>query len=355
MITLEDELKLDTHKLNYHPGRVDLWLKGDKIFPIYLELGITSACNHRCIFCALDFTGYKGKFIDTKVMLDALTDMASHGIRSIMFGGEGEPTLHKDFSLFVEHAKKHGMDVALTTNGVLFTKSIAEKTLPHMSWVKFSVDAATPETYAKIHGTKEADLGKLMQNIKDAAEIKRKNNLKVKIGTQVLLINDNSSEVVMLAEKVREAGADYLVVKPYSQHPLSSKRFKLDYDNLKSLKPKVEATSTKDFKAVFRLDTMEKLKSEAPYEKCYGLPFFALIDAEGNIIPCNLFYDNKEFYYGNLYDNSFSEIWLGKKREEVIRKLDCKGTKECRENCRLDPINRYLHSLKNPPEHVNFI
>src|SRR3989338_9324803 len=97
-------------------------MKGEDIYPIYIEIGTTSMCNHRCIFCALDFTGYKAKSIDTPILINALKDMAKNGVKSVMFGGEGEPTLHKDFPLFVENAKNFGLDIAITTNGILFNK-----------------------------------------------------------------------------------------------------------------------------------------------------------------------------------------------------------------------------------------
>ena len=109
---MEDKLRIDGHKLNYHPDRIMPWVKGKDIYPVYVEIGPTSICNHRCIFCALDYTGYKGKLMDTQVLLNALTEMGKKGVKSIMFGGEGEPTLHKDFSLLVEHAKKNGLDVS---------------------------------------------------------------------------------------------------------------------------------------------------------------------------------------------------------------------------------------------------
>jgi len=355
VLLLGEELRLDSHKMNYHPERVAGWHKGDNVYPLYIEIGTTSACNHRCIFCALEFTGYKGKFLETEMLLNALTDMAKNGVKSVMFGGEGEPTLHKDFALIVEHARKNGMDTAITTNGVPFTKQLVEKCLPHLSWIKFSIDAGTPETYAKIHGTRPEDFEKLLQNIKDCAEIRRNNNYNVKIGTQTLLIDENADETILLAKKVKEAGADYLVVKPYSQHPLSSHKFDLDYNKYKSLQEPLKELNSESFKVIFRLETMEKLNSRVPYEKCHGLPFFALIDAEGNIIPCNLFYGKEDYYYGNLYKNTFSEIWKSEKRKQVLEKLHEEGTINCRENCRLDPINRYLKNLKNPPEHVNFI
>ena len=91
------------------------------------------------------------------------------------------------------------------------------------------------------------------------------------------------------------------------------------------------------------------------YSKCYGLPFITLIDAKGNVLPCNLFYNKKEFTYGNLYEQSFNKIWDGEARQRVLEKINKKGTKDCRRGCRLDVVNRYLQRLKNPHPHDNFI
>jgi len=67
--------------------------------------------------------------------------MAKVGVKAIMFGGEGEPLLHKDFVSIVEYTKKCGIDIALTTNGTLLDTTTAKRILPHLSWIKFSIDA----------------------------------------------------------------------------------------------------------------------------------------------------------------------------------------------------------------------
>jgi len=60
--------------------------------------------------------------------------------------------------------------------------------------------------------------------------------------------------------------------------------------------------------------------------------------------------------YGNMYENTFKEIWEGNKRHKSVQWAEGKlDTNQCRLNCRMDEINRYLWDLKNPPEHVNFI
>ena len=111
------------------------------------------------------------------------------------------------------------------------------------------------------------------------------------------------------------------------------------------------------FKVIYRnLSAREIEQEEISYKICYGLNFFTLIDALGNIIPCNIFYEKPEFYYGNVNKNTFEEIWSGVKRKKVIEKLYSLGCSDCRKGCRLNFVNKYLDAVKNRDiEHINFI
>ena len=46
-----DELRIDSHKLIFHPRRVADWLGGSDITPIWAEYSLTNRCNCRCVFC----------------------------------------------------------------------------------------------------------------------------------------------------------------------------------------------------------------------------------------------------------------------------------------------------------------
>ena len=346
---------VDGHKLMYHPERVSEWLEKGDCFPIYVEIGPTGKCNHRCVFCAVDWLKYGGASIGKEIMFRTLEDLAQSGVKSVMFAGEGEPLLHRDISEFVNRASNNNLSVAITTNGVLFDKEMAESCLPKLSWIRFSVDAGTPEIYALVHGTKTKDFDRVIQNIIDAVDVKKRFGLSVDIDVQALLIPESANGIEKLASLIKNVGADSFQIKPYSQHPLSINRFVVDYRQYSALEPILKQFESEKFKVWFRRATMERLQEGADYNCCHGLPFFSLIDSKGNVIPCNLFYNNPDFTYGNLYEKKFSEIWKGEKRQEVIKKLNKKGIKECRESCRLDVINRYLHKLENLTSNDNFI
>jgi len=81
-----------------------------------------------------------------------------------------------------------------------------------------------------------------------------------------------------------------------------------------------------------------------------------LIDAKGNVVPCNVFYNNPDFVYGNLYNDSFSNIWLSDNRKDIIKKVTNLGTTQCgMYRCRLDVMNRYLERVKHPERNDEFI
>ena len=65
MIAKKD-IQIEGHKLMYHPNEVSRWINGQIFAPIYLEIGPTNICNHKCNFCALDYLEVKPKFLDKK-------------------------------------------------------------------------------------------------------------------------------------------------------------------------------------------------------------------------------------------------------------------------------------------------
>lgn len=345
------DYNIDNHKLMYHPKRVSDWLEDKQIYPIYTEISLTSACNHRCKFCAPKFfLDYKPEFLNTEVLKKTIKNMSDIGVKSIMFGGEGEPLLHKDFISIAKYTKECGIDIALTTNGVLFNSKMANELLPILSWIKFSVDSGDGKIYANLHGTKESDLKLVLDNISRASFIKRLKGYNVNIGVQAILFKDNIESLYKLAKILKYLKPDYFVVKPYSPHEKTKDNAlesptKEQINSL--LKEMIQYKANYEF--IYRDIAFSNLNSPKDYDFCYAQYFIGHIDTLGNVHSCVNYIDDPNYIYGNIYKDSFENIW---KNRQIIKP----DLNKCRTICRGDVINRYLDALKNDKvKHRNFI
>lgn len=356
---MSDAMRIDSHKLMFHPRRVASWLNGENIYPVYVEISPTGACNHRCQFCALDYLNYQPRFLETTLLKERIAEMGQLGIKSIMFGGEGEPLLHRDIAGLMQYTKNSGIDVALTTNGVFLSEALMEQAAASISWIKVSLNAGTAATYAKIHRTGEADFEQVFSNISAAVSVISRSNAECTLGVQAILLPENENEIELLAERAKDAGAAYLVVKSYSQHQRSVTRqyAECDYAAVRELAGRLHSFSDSSFNVIVRLHSMEKLQhQERGYDRCMALPFWSYIDAGGTVWGCSAFLGDERFRYGSIYEEGFAQIWQGERRRCSLELVNCHlDADECRQNCRMDEINRYLWEITHPHQHVNFI
>ena len=343
----KDTYRIDSHKLMYHPERVTRWLHGEKIYPIYVEISPTSACNHRCVFCGLDFVGYKPRYLDWRRLKEIFYEFERLGIKSVMFGGEGEPFLNDDLSKMVVTAFYHNLDVALTTNGTLFNNPYHY--LGVVKWIKTSINAGTPQSYSQIHRTSQNDFHTVIRNMERAAEVRARERCRCTLGMQAILLDKNKDTIHLLAEIARDIGMDYLVIKPYSHHPSSKhKDFSVDISHIKDISERLMSYNTDSFEVIFRLHAFKQSETIRNYEECLALPFWAYISTEGDVWNCSAKMGNDDtFFLGNIYKTPFENIWKNH--------FDSSDLYGCRVNCRMNSCNEYLWKLKYPDDHVNFI
>ncbi len=356
---MADRFRIDGHKLMYHLPRVAAWVEGRPVYPIAMEVGPSGSCNHRCLFCAVDYLEYQPRFLDAAVLGQRLSELAGLGLKSVMFAGEGEPLLHREIAGIVAHTRAAGIEAALVSNAVLLGEELCRALLPNLTWLKVSCNAGTPATYAAVHRTRPEDFERVMANLAAAVRIRREAGLACTIGIQLLLLPENAHEVAALAARAREIGLDYLVIKPYSHFDRSrTTRYRdIRYEEYRGLAAAVRACATASFDVVFREETMRLHdEGERTYGRCLALPFYSYIDAGGTVWGCKEYLGDERFAFGNINEQSFREIWDGPRRAAVLRfvaeELDVRG---CRTNCRLDKMNRWLWEISHPAEHANFI
>lgn len=355
---MSDRYRIDSTKIHFHPRHVaqvieaDTWEKARKVYPVYWEITTSAACPHRCTFCSTDAIGYPAILMDEEILIERMKEAQALGVKSVMFAGTGEPLLHKKINEINFEAWQAGLDTAFTTNGVLLDKL---ETLPLCKWVKVSLNAGTRETYAAIHRTDEKDWDRVWRNIRSQAQYKQG----CALGVQAVVLRENYMDMATLALLSRDAGADYLVLKPYSQATfmLSHEHEGTDYGAMhEELQAVVDNFSRGAFEVVYRHNAMRQEAEPHHYNRCRATPMTWVYSmANGDVFSCSAHLLDERFKIGNLNQQTFQEIWEGEGRRknwELMREFDIK---QCRLNCRQNHANIYYDQLINGVPHKNFI
>ena len=347
---------LDSHKINYHPKEIADMFAGKLEAPIYVEISPTGICNHKCLFCHYNYLGHEGKFQKGKIP-ELVREFASMGVKSLVFAGNGEPTLHVDTIEAIQLAKELGLDVALSTNGALLKEEHFEILAKNLTWIRFSFNAGSSKNYAYVHQTKNDDFDKVIENIKKLKATKERLKSNITIGTQFVLIPENKDFALEHGKMLKSLGVDYFSVKHFYNHSHNEFEVKEQIEDkfIEALSNEAEKLCDDNFKFLVR--STANLSSKRDYNKCYGLEFIVFIDENGDVYSCFSHQYDKKTIMGNIFESSFKEIWKSQQKKDSIDYINnCIEKNNCQPNCRHHQINNYLWNIKNPSiEHVNFI
>lgn len=356
-----DCYNLDGHKLYWHLDRVLQWQKGDLIPPVYLEISPVSYCNHNCVFCGKDFARDQRHRLDTGLTCRRLEEMGRLGVRSIMFAGEGEPLMHEDLARMVATAKGAGIDVSITTNGSLGSSQRWAELLPHLTWLRFSLDAGSAEAYASVHGVAPKVFGQTLASLEAALELRDRMGLETTIGVQYLVLPENWRDIENALERFTRLGVDYLALKPFSLNPKMLRHGDVAYqeemiEHLDQVTGRYQGRSRTN--VIFRREAMNAYMNRSQnYRHCHALPFWGYICASGDLYTCAVFIGDERFKAGNINQQDMAEVFFGQARRDSVclGQRDLSVGEECRLNCRMARANEFLEHLSLPPQHVNFI
>jgi radical SAM protein with 4Fe4S-binding SPASM domain len=107
--------------------------------------------------------GQGGRFMDLALFRDLIDQLS--GVRDVHLQGLGEPLLHPAYFAMVSYAVARGLQVTTNSNMTVLDRAGAEACVRSgLSWMRISIDGATPETYESIR--RGARLERVMRNIK---------------------------------------------------------------------------------------------------------------------------------------------------------------------------------------------
>ncbi len=313
--TKEGKLILDSHKLSYHYDRVEQWEDNKKIAPVSIDMALTRACGAMCSFCyAMVQEPQERSTIKVKEALNLVDDFSEVGVKGVSLISDGESTLSKAYVPFIQHASKAGIDVGNATNGWEWEPEKIDQVLEHLTWVRFTCAAGTPEGYASImFKNKEHThvFDRAMRNIKYAVDLKKKKNLKVTLGIQMVLMPEFKEEILPFAKLAVDLGVDYGVIKHCSDDEFGTLGVDYSkYEEMYNLLEQAENLSNENTKIIVKWDKI-KNKGKPSYKRFYGPQFLLQISGSGLVAPSGMFFNARysKFHIGNFVDERFKDIF----------------------------------------------
>lgn len=293
-------------------------------FPKNALIEITSACNHKCIFCANPRMTRKAQNLDEVVFTKFVKDAAELGLEEVGFYTTGEPLASKHLESFIKISVDAGIDyIYITTNGGLADIDKMKKLISAgLNSVKFSVNAATRETYKLIHGKDDFDT--VIKNIQDLKEYRDSDARHVRLMASFVTTSFSDDEVELWKEIVAPYVDDAKIMGVHGQMgqalehlQLMESKFTTSYPEIGEAKP------------------------------CHMLWDRIHVTQEGHLTLCCVDYDNV-LVYSDLHETSLKEAWNNNLIQEMRQKhLDKKLEGTLCHNC--------LYGVNEPFEPISDI
>jgi len=303
--------------------------------PTFVQLVITHKCNYCCEHCGTSAGKPLKNELNTEEILNLFKEMGNMGVKYISVTG-GEPLMRTDLFDILHFAKKQGMKVGFVTHGGLVDKNKKKvRTLKPYSMM-ISIDGLK-ETHNALRGN-NANFDQSLEAMKFFKEIKVPRR---SISTTVNKRNFN--ELSELKKIVFNSGANHWRINiaiPEGRAKNKNWMYLDDNQILELFK------FIKENRKKFKIEICEGAGYLGNWDtKLKDTPFYCgcgwntcTIMADGTVMGCPIFENQKEHSEGNIRDSSFKEIWENK--FERFRNLQlpddcnsCKHLNACRGGC----------------------
>lgn len=364
--TLEDFQ--NPKKIFHHLDRVQELKQTGDTRPVHMTIGLNNYCNHRCPWCYINWSqaGHRDVARSSIIkpvnagtrILEAVREARDLGLKAVTIVGDGEPTLHPRFPEIMAELSRMGLQVGVFSNLGIGKPEVLDALVGHSFFIRASVDAASAKIHRITHGVD--DFEEVLRNLTQilAKRGARKHPI---VGVQFVASHINAFQLPYAARFYRAMGVDYLTIKPAYRNAMSSDQpeNELDPEEAFRLMKEAQTEATETFRVYAKFPQFDEVLNHATndgryYQKCQATPFSPYLDEDGNVEMCgNL--KGRGFVMGNVFGQSFQEIWSSDQRQDCLRRIDLG---QCPAGCKLDPLNKVLWDAFYPEEdriHPNFV
>lgn len=330
-------------KLLRHSDRIEASLRGELTFPISVELDVSNSCNHSCPFCSFgtdESQGYRQQnWVQFPVprIYKLIDELEECGVKSVTLTGGGEPLVHRNIFNIIEKLNASSMDWGLVTNGSLLKGPIALVIAKGATFVRVSLDAGTNETHKFTHGLKMvSEYDKIIGNIKGLRADASIQGRTLTIGASFCVMDQNLKEIYKAAKDVRDAGGDYLEVRPTFPTEWRGDGWGNALTDVDAARTELEHAklhlSTGSFKVIGMIERFDSLNETRihQYDKCRIGPLMTVIGATGELFHCCVQRGQDFFKIGEVLSLGFKEAWTKAQQRKMSDEIDVSKCPRCR-------------------------
>jgi MoaA/NifB/PqqE/SkfB family radical SAM enzyme len=267
-----------------------------------------------------------------KEILGRLSDsMVALKVPLVTITGGGEPFLHPHLMEFVRTLTDHRKDVTIVTNGTVIKESHIPELLERGVNLRFSLIAASPETYVEVHPNQSpAAFEKLETILALIRDFRNKSRSRSVVSVLFVIFRNNFEEIPKMLDMGSKYQMDFVHFKPAIFDHEQMKELFLDDAQLRQLQVIIGSVkSTHDISSTdlttMRCDleqNQDRLTAHIPADlrrsiPCYKGWTFCWILANGDVVPCC----DCSVSLGNINDRPFEEIWHSEKYCGIRRKM----------------------------------
>jgi MoaA/NifB/PqqE/SkfB family radical SAM enzyme len=283
---------------------------------------------------------------------EILDDCAALGVKAIQFTGGGEPTVHPYHLELIQHALDLGLECALVTNGYLLRKGWDE-VFPRLAWMRVSLDAGSPEVYARVRNVSLMSYQKTLDNMAHIGAVLRDANSKCVYGAGYVITRENYGDIARGVRAIRNTGAHYVRLTA-----MFSKEYNSYYDGLgRTIEAGIETAKdleTPEFRVIDLYgDRVADLEQQRPDFPLCGYQYFTtFIGANQKVYRCCNTAYTQLGEVGDITKQRFSDFMASADREALYKDFNAHSCAVCQFN-RQNRVINYL--VGDEPTHVNFV
>jgi len=303
-----------------------------EFLPKWLAWEITRRCNLKCIHCRsaseIEVKGHPD--FSTEEAFRIIDDISSYAKPVVVLSG-GEPLLRRDVFDIASYGTEKGLRMCLATNGSLVTDEVCSKIKESgIKIVSLSLDGSVEDVHDNFRNQKGAFSGTI-----NAARLFKNHNIEFIINSS--FTKRNQEEIPKVYKLGRELGATawymFMIVPTGRGEEIMNELIsKEDYEKILEWHYQME----KDEKDIlvrptcaphyYRIVLQRSKKDGTKFERrtlkfstggakgCIAGQLIALIDIDGNVLPCSYFPKPA----GNIREKSFKYIW---ENSELFKEL----------------------------------